>query len=89
MTMVNAYRRRAALKAACNTVLDRTREGVPAKEILEELERDHAARRSVAYGAYTLSVAGVRATCTWSADTGLLANWRKTATLHLAAEPMS
>lgn len=78
--------RREQLLAASRYVLDAMAAGALAEDIISGLIRIHAATRSVASGANTLSCVGVRGSCTWSRDRGLLDSWRKNATIRLMAD---
>jgi hypothetical protein len=74
---------RAKLQAACDFVAASLRMGMKADEIIARLCSGYGATFSQRYDGNKLRCAGVAASCTWSADTGLLDNWRKTATTRL------
>lgn len=74
---------REKLQAAASLVGDKLRAEVAPAAIIAELVEKHGATHRTRWDGNRLSVAGVAATCTWSADKGLLDNWRKTATVRL------
>jgi hypothetical protein len=81
--MTPVDRQRARLQAACDFVAASLRMGMEAGEIIDRLCSGYDGKLSVRYDGNKLRVAGVAASCTWSADAGLLENWRKTATVRL------
>lgn len=76
---------RGKLQAACDFVSASLRMEMKADEIIARLCSGYGATLTVRYDGNKLRCAGVAASCTWSADTGLLDNWRKTATVRLMA----
>lgn len=76
---------RTRLQAACDFVAASLRMGMAPAEIIARLQSGYGATFRERFDGNKLSCAGVSASCTWSADAGLLANWRKTATVRLMA----
>jgi hypothetical protein len=74
---------RAKLQSACDYVANGLRMKLTPVEIIAGLQREHGATFEQRYDRNKLRCAGVAANCTWSADQGLLDNWRKTATTRL------
>jgi hypothetical protein len=74
---------RAKLIAAVDFVSAALRMGMKADEIIARLQSGYGATFRQRFDGNKLSCGGVTASCTWSADAGLLDNWRKTATVRL------
>lgn len=74
---------RKRLKAAWEVVAAARRDNTPAEGVIALLEKEHAAKRRQAGGAYHLRCAGVASSCTWSRDKGLLDGWYRNASLRL------
>lgn len=60
-------------------------EGRTPAEIVADLVENHGAKLSQGGSGHQLRLAGVTGTCTWSADTGLLASWLGNATKRIKA----
>jgi len=75
---------RGRLQAAFDHVLARLGEKMDPATIIAELVGQHRASFRDVGSTYTLRVAGVQASCTWSKDDGLLKAWRKNAIAKLA-----
>lgn len=56
---------------------------VSASMIIDQLIKDYGATVRTSTDPYSLRVGGHVATCTWSCDEGLLANWYRSASLKL------
>jgi len=76
--------RRQRLQAAFDHASERfRRDDAKAAIVIAELVEKHGAIYRAGRDPNRLSVAGVAASCTWSADTGLLQNWIRTAAVRL------
>jgi len=73
------------LRDAAKFVGGERQKGVAAEVIIQAMISQFGAARSVSCGAFTLRCAGVRGSCTWSRDTGLLESWWRCVTMKLAA----
>ncbi|MFY9350085.1 MAG: hypothetical protein WBL20_14380 [Sphingobium sp.] len=75
----------ARLQSASDYVLAELGSKTPAADIIAGLVANHRAfyRRG---DPNILRVAGVTASCSWSADTGLLDRWKGNATVRIATE---
>lgn len=74
---------RQKLRAAYDLVEQRRNENASPAAIIAELVANHGASYNRDHDTNRLRVGGVGASCTWSADTGLLGNWKRTANRHL------
>lgn len=54
-------------------------DGLDHADIIANLVKDHDGKFNTRTGTYTLRLAGVTGTCTYSATSGLLASWRRNA----------
>ena len=72
---------RGRLQAAFDHVLAKLGEKMEPATIIAELVGQHRASFRAIGSTYTLRVAGVQASCTWSKDDGLLKAWRNNASL--------
>ena len=58
--------------------------GMPAARIINDMVKTYGAHHSYTAATNTLTCAGVRADCTWSADVYLLAAWLRAARAKIA-----
>ncbi|HEX7821079.1 MAG TPA: hypothetical protein VF463_10720 [Sphingobium sp.] len=79
----------ARLKAVLGMVLAEEVWGTPAADIIRRMVAEHGGSYRVAPTNNTLTAGGVSATCTWSKDVGLLAAWRRNATVRLSKEGLA
>ena len=80
---------REKLQAAADMVATMRRERADDGDIIAALVRRYGAIHNDRREPYTLRVAGVASSCTWSRDHGVLANWIRTATVRLAQANMA
>lgn len=75
------------LREAAKFVGNERQKGTAAELIILAMVSQFGATRSVSSsgGAYTLRCGGVRGSCTWSRDEGLLKSWNGNATVKLFA----
>jgi hypothetical protein len=78
---------RARLQAASDFLLAEQQAQRAADWIIAGLVGQHGASFRTGADTNRLSCAGVAATCTWSSSDGLLAAWRRLATLRLMENP--
>lgn len=77
------------LQAAAKFVGDEMQKGTPFEQIILAMISLYGASRSVSGGSYTLNCCGVRGSCTWSRDAGLLKSWNGNATTRLMRERLA
>jgi hypothetical protein len=76
------------LRKIADFVLAESRKGATASEIIAQMVSIYGAKHRLVAGAWSLSAAGVGASCTWSRDEGLLKTWYRNATVRIARERM-
>lgn len=74
---------RDRLQAAADVAAIAGKSDSDAEATIKELVREHGATYHCRPTGNTLRVCGVTASCTWSEKSGLLAAWRRNATLRL------
>lgn len=75
------------LQRCADFVADELHKGTPAAQIIEQMKVHFGARwRDIGYTGFELRACSVVARCTGSRDIGLLAAWRRNATVKIMRE---